>query len=361
VERTGSDEMQLYASKHRTASVSTVPPEVLSSVASFHRRGDVATLAQCAAVSRMLCSHYAPLLHRVFTCRACHAPLFHRREVEVHLNMSSHRMLEDGPAMAIWPPSKLRKENVPVHCHNVQSLIQLAKEAQTLHRASTLQDFCENASSDSTLSATVNNLECDNCGLFIGLSIFHQKACMEFVVAHIVSLILIDGPCTAAAASLHCSGARRVRGQGTCGQVLCDRDDVLSKCHCWRPPGGALEPAWYVNGIKDGSAIIGEARRQHLAQGLMEVSDVSCSACGGVIGWYFSNDCDPCHRNKHQTGRFGLCTSSLLELRDEVNQLRDEVNHQYRLDSFTESDTETEFSLESELHPPSHFSDLADN
>lgn len=48
-----------------------------------------------------------------------------------------------------------------------------------------------------------------------------------------------------------------------------------------------------------------------LAQGLMEVANVSCSACSGVVGWKFVRDLRPSQSNRNQVGRFGLCTSSI--------------------------------------------------
>lgn len=119
---------------------------------------------------------------------------------------------------------------------------------------------------------------------------------------------LFEGP-------LHCSGARRRRGRpGTpCGQLLCHSRDVLSRQHCWAPPGGPTEDAWYLNGFVEDSVVVEPGHPERLAQGPMEVADVSCSRCLGVVGWKFCSDLGAVRRNRHQVGRFGLCLSSIVQ------------------------------------------------
>lgn len=140
------------------------------------------------------------------------------------------------------------------------------------------------------------------------------KLAGSFLCQSYVRLFDLDGPCGERPAPLRCSGARRTKGQGECGQLLCDRGDVLSQLHTWSPPGSDVEDAWYVNSLLPDSVHVGTPRRERLAQGLMEVADVQCAACGGFVGWHFVRDLNPTQPNRHQVGRFGVCTSSILEL-----------------------------------------------
>lgn len=342
----------------RRSSLDTLPLEVLEAVVSCHRRGDLATLASCAAAARGCDSVCAPLLKRVVACRGCGAPLLHPRELQRAQAAPRGRIFEDGPglALAAWPPmgqSSLRTVDVaaPEQRGSLRLLRWLLTaaggplgrcpdeaEVQQLLPAQEGEGREERQLASSGDNAVwrglaLQRLRCDVCGLYLGERLALSEAvpseggeagrppggigngqCAVLCATYLQELD-DEGPCRDLPTPLRCAGARRRRGQpGPCGQVLCDGGAVLSKLHCWCPPDGVMQDAWYVNGFVADSVAYGPARRRQLAQGLMEVSDASCTVCGGIVGWRFERDLDSAQRNRHQVGRCGLCTSSILEL-----------------------------------------------
>merc|ERR1712008_105186 len=171
----------------------------------------------------------------------------------------------------------------------------------------------------SNIQAKWQHLSCGRCDLYIGeRAVSNSGATVSFVCQNYLRQLDNFGPCSEKPWPLLCTGARRERGNGTCGQKLCDMQDVLSRRHCWAPPGGTLEDAWYVNGLVQDNVEVAVARAHRLAQGRMEVADVSCKACSAIIGWQFVTDLETSLCNRNQVGRFGLCVSSLMDSRGAV-------------------------------------------
>merc|ERR1712008_83249 len=171
----------------------------------------------------------------------------------------------------------------------------------------------------SNIQAKWQHLSCGRCDLYIGeRAVSNSGATVSFVCQNYLRQLDNFGPCSEKPWPLLCTGARRERGNGTCGQKLCDMQDVLSRRHCWAPPGGTLEDAWYVNGLVQDNVEVAVARAHRLAQGRMEVADVSCKACSAIIGWQFVTDLEKSLCNRNQVGRFGLCVSSLMDSRGAV-------------------------------------------
>ena len=73
--------------------------------------------------------------------------------------------------------------------------------------------------------------------------------------------------------------------------MLAHHDEVLSKEHVWRFPGGhVLEDAWYLNAAIPGAVVtVGEARLGQLAQGLFFTRSLACASCNTVVGWRFES------------------------------------------------------------------------
>eukprot|EP00884_Botryococcus_braunii_P011218 jgi/Botrbrau1/20097/Bobra.0173s0001.1 len=122
---------------------------------------------------------------------------------------------------------------------------------------------------------------------------------------------------------LRCTGVRRVTGKGPCGQAMFRRRDVLSEEHCWvAQDTNCLERSYYINHLVPGSFQVGPPRKERLMQGTMEVADVSCSACEGIIGWKFVKDCSAMLVNVAQAGRFGILASSFNPDRQQCQMYR---------------------------------------
>lgn len=302
-------------------SFQALPREVVDATLSFFRRGDLRTLASCAAAAQSLRPHCAPMLNQVLACRHCSAPLFHPRELRS--GEAPGRIFKDGPVLsvAVWPPlqseSKLCTRDLSAieARWNPRLLHQLGAAVRWLHDVEGLpprEDWL------------IQHLFCGGCHLYLGERAAPRPGSLPsgsvaetggaFVCAAYVRRLDGLGPCEVPK-PLRCSGAR---GGAVCGQVLSDMNDVLSWHHSWSPPGGPVEDAWYVNSMVEGSAHVGPPRRRRLAQGPMEVADVFCSVCDGVVGWRFARDLDPAQTNRNQLGRFGICRSSILESRRHV-------------------------------------------
>jgi len=110
--------------------------------------------------------------------------------------------------------------------------------------------------------------------------------------------------------SLRCSGARGRCMRMGCNAPISSMAEVLSTQHCWKPIGGNVERAWFVNAV-DAALQVGPARLEQLAQGPMAVADLFCPLCGANVGWKFVAAGGA--ENRSQVGRFGLVLSSLRE------------------------------------------------
>lgn len=78
--------------------------------------------------------------------------------------------------------------------------------------------------------------------------------------------------------------------------------------HWPRPGGGPSEPACYVNSVVARSVRVKPAYEEQLAQGLFDMADVHCAACGEQVGYAFVADKTPRRRNENQA-RAPRCTS----------------------------------------------------
>eukprot|EP00747_Dinoflagellata_sp_TGD_P069134 gnl/TRDRNA2_/TRDRNA2_156002_c0_seq1.p1 gnl/TRDRNA2_/TRDRNA2_156002_c0~~gnl/TRDRNA2_/TRDRNA2_156002_c0_seq1.p1 ORF type:complete len:476 (+),score=54.05 gnl/TRDRNA2_/TRDRNA2_156002_c0_seq1:68-1495(+) len=338
----------------RTPLLSVLPPEVVEMIISFHRAGDLHAVANCAATARAFAAPAAPLLCRIYQCRQCSAPLFHRADLirprAGTAGGGRTLCLADGPAFKVetWPSrrcvkSQLRTAEPPACARGRDGPLRrrLAEAAgwqpRPLQRSSDEepQPLSPNVLARSRETPLSRHwLECGNCGLYLGerAEPNMSSSSLASVIGSSVGRLVGDGstrsgvtficrayvceadpwgPIGLASVPLRCTGARRRCGTGRCGQVLAYDTDVLSTRHCWSPPNGSIEAAWYVNGVVRDSVVVGPARRERLGQGPMAVADMHCSACGGSVGWKFVEDFDSVQRNRNQVGRFGLCTSSL--------------------------------------------------
>lgn len=357
-----------------------LPPEVIEAIVHLHRRGELRTLAACAATCRLFQRICRPLLARAVQCRACRAPLLHARDVDLSatgldgpLGFGAVRMrlFEDGPALVLagrqpslvprpgglLVPSMLRAQDatagiqhacraaVRLLTHLAESRHQQAqKPKRTRPRAAAMalgeesaQDSSSGSDQEAPAAATAVSqgrshfemLSCGGCGLFLGERWSggpgrHEAAegpSITVLCAHYLREVDEEGPTKERHFPLHCSGARRQRqvpgapAGSACGQLLACLGDVLSKQHCWRPVGGSIEDAWYLNSFQPGAVSAGPNYARRLGQGPMEVRNVWCTSCGANVGWQFAKDLTAGQRNKHQVGRYGLCGSSIQELR----------------------------------------------
>merc|ERR1712008_222405 len=123
----------------------------------------------------------------------------------------------------------------------------------------------------SNIQAKWQHLSCGRCDLYIGeRAVSNSGATVSFVCQNYLRQLDNFGPCSEKPWPLLCTGARRERGNGTCGQKLCDMQDVLSRRHCWAPPGGTLGDAWYVNGLVQDNVEVAVARAHRLADGVLK-------------------------------------------------------------------------------------------
>lgn len=354
-----------------------LPPEVMESVLLHLRRRDLLTLARCAACARGLRRHCAPLLHRVYACRQCGAPLYHPRDLEGSTPSGVRRILEDGPVVGFRLPRPLPAQGSCLEAveskaegswQDARLLQILCGAVRRLGEGETKAEAAAGGVRGEAVAAVAPRLQrlaCGRCRLYLGECVAAAEPPAPalgavpgyaFLCCSYVRCLDAEGPCCEEPAALRCSGARRARGSGACGQVLCDRADVLSRRHCWAPPGGATEDAWYVNGLAPGSVAVGPARAARLAQGPMEVADVSCTACLGIVGWKFVRDLDVAERNRNQVGRFGLCTSSIAptkESRDDEEANVDGIIRNVEVTIGTGAELEEEGEEEDEEHDDS--------
>jgi len=94
-----------------------------------------------------------------------------------------------------------------------------------------------------------------------------------------------------------------------CGTILSYTDQLLCTKRRWGFGHSPPERACYMNSLQIGSfELKGEPYEEHLAQGLMDMSDVFCR-CGKQVGYKFCTDKTPNGRNHNQVGRFGLVRS----------------------------------------------------
>lgn len=74
-----------------------------------------------------------------------------------------------------------------------------------------------------------------------------------------------------------------------------------------------------MNALCDGSYLARNCHEHRLAQGLFDMADIHCQACGSQVGYAFLKDKSEEKRNVNQVGRFGLvCSRVRLELGTEV-------------------------------------------
>eukprot|EP00929_Paragymnodinium_shiwhaense_P113002 TRINITY_DN81270_c0_g1_i1.p1 TRINITY_DN81270_c0_g1~~TRINITY_DN81270_c0_g1_i1.p1 ORF type:complete len:465 (+),score=53.94 TRINITY_DN81270_c0_g1_i1:132-1397(+) len=297
-----------------------MPPETLEHMVSHFRRGDLRTLAHLCQSSKLWSTLCSELLYRSMTCRKCDAPLFHPREI---VSQKNH-VMEDGAFLSLemaHPPLQHPK------------IIQRSLDKRRLEPGTYLDDhltyrlreeYAETHDPDSSLeqkaALQVFQLTCGGCEIYLGEHIVEPQPCgsdrargVAYLCKNYLRLVDKEGPLEQPR-KVCCSGIRGVgkpQGRRSCGQVLFDYADVLSTRHCWAVPGGDHEDAWYINSFAEGSVSVGPSRFMLVAQGRMEVADVSCSACLGVIGWKFTKDLDVREPNRNQVGRFGVCLSSL--------------------------------------------------
>jgi len=342
-----------------------LPPEVVRVVLGFGRR-DLSLLASCAFVCKLFRRLSQPMLRRVIICKACCTELVHARDLcrndstsdSIAVSLYSKRFFEDGAPVTLktgrpalqallhaaaeldrkgasgLPPSDPFDWFEDAHGRMQGDPCGLSLSDDDFDRA---DDFLQDsAEEDEALEAIppdsrpvqlrrTRSLHCKGCKLFIGHVVLgHPEEAGSidrvFLCKSYIKQADEEGACEtdAEAFLFHCSGVRGARSlSGKCGQPLCKRSSVLSYQHCWSPPGSSqIDRAWYINGFCSDSIRVGEAEPRRLAQGLMETADVKCSKCEGFVGWKFVKDLDRGRQNRNQVGRFGICTSSILELQD---------------------------------------------
>lgn len=272
------------------SSLCSLPAEVLDRVVRCHKQGDLAALAVSAASCSLLEAFCRPLLNWSTCCRGCGTRLLRPKDL---CRKSTTSDFEDGPGLRLKTSGALRFERGNLHCPACSRL--LGRETQR--------------------------------------DVHSESMLCESYLQH------LDGEASEGfwpqpQAQLRCSGARGMKK--ACGQVLCTQSDVLSRRHCWQPPGGCLEEAWYINGFGPGAVVAGVVATMELAQGRMKICDVSCASCQAVLGWQFLEDLTQNFRNAHQVGRFGLVRSSI---ECTVNSLPAYFEHSPSAD-----DSETELS-----------------
>lgn len=324
-----------------------LPPEVLISVLRRFRRGDLCSLARCACLCKNLHEPCKPLLMRALLCQSCGMHILHPRDVRAPQGHEAFDIFEDGPAVL------LRRMSVP------------ALQELGAPRASALKCFRFRTPEESRTK--LRRIHCRGCQLYLGERFLtcpqtgeNSTVAATAICRAYLTEVDSEGPVGGDAEPLHCGGARRTRGNASdpCGQPLFLCNSVLSRQHCWSPPGGRIEQAWYINSFLDGSVQLGPSVRRPLAQGLMETADVTCSSCGGFVGWQFSKDLAS-GRNQNQVGRFGICVSSVLELQGVKDSMRLLADSDSEADSQQQSDQAQEEAA-SELGSASAF-DLDQN
>lgn len=316
-----------------------VPRELLVSVVAQLHRGDLCAIARSASAAKNLSELCSPYLQRGVACRNCLTVLHHPRDVASVITSegfpSSHRgaaIFEDGTAVALhrWPlgGSGLSVSPGPVAESGISEkrLLQRIQSVMThtsngfraQSEALGLPAACQTVpvacpDNQEASRARLHRLICSGCALYVGELVYSNDVMIPLICKSYVQDVDNWGRCADSDTPhyLRCSGARRTRGHGGCGQILCEGGDVLSRCHCWAPPGADVEDAWYINAYKAGTVAASPARLERLGQGVMQVADVNCTACGGAVGWKFVQDCSDSEPNRHQVGRFGLCVSSI--------------------------------------------------
>eukprot|EP00747_Dinoflagellata_sp_TGD_P069135 gnl/TRDRNA2_/TRDRNA2_156002_c0_seq2.p1 gnl/TRDRNA2_/TRDRNA2_156002_c0~~gnl/TRDRNA2_/TRDRNA2_156002_c0_seq2.p1 ORF type:complete len:388 (+),score=33.44 gnl/TRDRNA2_/TRDRNA2_156002_c0_seq2:68-1231(+) len=172
----------------RTPLLSVLPPEVVEMIISFHRAGDLHAVANCAATARAFAAPAAPLLCRIYQCRQCSAPLFHRADLirprAGTAGGGRTLCLADGPAFKVetWPSrrcvkSQLRTAEPPACARGRDGPLRrrLAEAAgwqpRPLQRSSDEepQPLSPNVLARSRETPLSRHwLECGNCGLYLG-------------------------------------------------------------------------------------------------------------------------------------------------------------------------------------------------
>eukprot|EP00928_Gymnodinium_smaydae_P023717 TRINITY_DN19461_c0_g1_i1.p1 TRINITY_DN19461_c0_g1~~TRINITY_DN19461_c0_g1_i1.p1 ORF type:complete len:521 (+),score=31.89 TRINITY_DN19461_c0_g1_i1:37-1563(+) len=351
----------------KRTSLSALPHEVLSMTFACLRRNNLVDLGRASSTCKTFKSLCTMLLWRAYACRQCNMPLFHPRD-HFFRQHSLSGILEDGAAVAcrlttcgdsttagaMRPPSlsMFESEYIGLSKNDAQEwrlIRRLARTEAILNGEGEGEDVADDAISERYVG--VHRLSCPRCHLYLGETMTrapqpeegtgghnpwnlasickglgesmsrttqkknsagNRNLCdIAFICKSYIHLVDTDGPCAETPELIYCNGRHRRHGIGYCGQALFSRQDVLSRQHCWTLPGGPLEAAWYVNGLLFGSVAVGESRSCRLAQGRMDVADVSCSKCHGVIGWQFVRDLSTWRVNRSQVGRFGICTSSM--------------------------------------------------
>lgn len=345
----GRQEFQPAHRDHSALPLARLPFEILEHLTFLFRRGDVLTLSRMAATNSVISSLCSPLLYRVYACRQCSTPIAHPQDM---IFRRWPNLFEDGPVLG-FPLAIGGKSNTStLASEGISQKPSFYDDSLALR----LTDLVHQIRGNSTTSANhlplqLQHLYCKSCDLYLGNHISSPSADMAtekgegfaFICARYTQMLDSEGPCKDASTVIRCSGARRLCGTSSCGQPLCERNSVLSTRHSWSPPGGRTEDAWFVNGFFSGSVDVGPARIAQLTQGTMEVADVSCSACRGVVGWKFVKDLDKNGRNRNQVGRCGLCTSSIGGLEPDFESTSD-VSDAYHY-SGADSEIEDSFAV----------------
>jgi len=117
--------------------------------------------------------------------------------------------------------------------------------------------------------------------------------------------------------SLKCTGGQR----DACGAILAKAYSVLSFQHSWNV-GRGTEIAWFIDNVSNVQE--SQTYSKLLAQGPIDVANISCLSCQAQVGWKFCADRQPNQPNAHQIGRYGLVLSS-FRLSNTLNTQQDDL------------------------------------
>lgn len=81
----------------------------------------------------------------------------------------------------------------------------------------------------------------------------------------------------------------------------------------WLTEAFGYEQAALLNTLVPGCAEQGAPRDEDLAQGEMQVADLSCQTCGSELGWIFLADHHEKGHNAHLVRRCGLLVGAFLD------------------------------------------------
>jgi len=257
------------------------------------------SLAEVAAASREANAWCQKGLHRRWCCRTCGLPVLHPRDV--YLNLGPRAGTHTGGLLAACCDAGSLRRGPALTDEELWDVLQHGAalgQAGQPRFVTLLCVGCDKHLGDEFELEPGRTLTYFRGGC---LALHDSEGRIRRRAGHDRSLMPAPSP-------LRCSGSRGRPGKNGCQVLISYMDEVMSTQHCWRPIGGSVEQAWFVNAI-DAAVQVGPTQPAQLAQGPMSVADVFCPGCGANVGWKFVADEEGINRS--QVGRFGLVLSSL--------------------------------------------------